>query len=491
MKRRLVRLGLLAGLLVGTLWLGLLAAGNSEAAREELLAQARKRWPGEVQLAKIRMAWDLDVTLVGLKVSDRAGLPLLDVPVVEVDWRVPWGGRAPLVARVPSGRVEIHGPSWGLAPPSSPGFQPGFQGMPPGSLASAGTWKVPPEPLVDVDVREVSGLFSVPHAGIELPFTVPVVKAQVHTGGRVELHRLELRLAEAATLHANGKLTPRRAEVQLQLPRTSLADVSSLPPLPMLLVPFGLSPQGLFEGEVLLGTSGGRLTKAKGQVRFEQLAVRMGPEEMARDGAGSWSFQREGAGLAGDLVLDDLAFRMTGLPVRLRKAKGRLEVAPRLLRVARLDGKGPLGPVRGSYRLDLRRGYDWNLDLVVGGGAGSWLSGATVLAGPAGIRLEGVSLRGTGLDVILETGVLPDGIDPPTWRLEQAGVFGTVPGGPIQLRDLGGVLYLDNEGGHSFFLESDAGKFQGQITGDGGLKLWVKRSLSDEMRYLDLPASGS
>jgi hypothetical protein len=495
MARRLLRLAAVLAFLGLGAWVGLVLWANTASARRLALGMAGKQWRGAIELKEMRVGWGLDVTLVGLKVADLAGQPFLDLPVVEAGWRLPLGDQPPLWVRLPGGRLELHAESWGLhfppRQPQLPYLVPEVPGLPQGALATAGTWKVPPEPLVQLEVDGVTGLFAAPRVAVELPFTLRVVRADLHTGGRLEVHRAEIRLADVTSLHANGKLTPRHAEVKVNLPSTGVAELTALPPFPVLLVPLGLAAQGAVEAEVTLGTSMGRVSKAEGAVHFRDLAVKMGPEELLREGVGSWKFQREGAGIAGKLELGTLAFRMTGLPIRLQKTRGRLELGPGLVRVARLEGEGPLGPVRGSYRFDLRQGFDWTLDLEVGGAPGAWLSGATVLAGPAGIRLEGVSLRGPGLDVILEAGVLPEGLDPPTWRLDEAAVFGTVPDGPIQLRDLGGVLYLDSEGGHSFFLESDAGKFQGQVTADGALKLWVKRSVAAEMKYLDLPARGS
>lgn len=550
MGRRIRLLGGLLlgiGLLLACAWGLLIRWANGPEARARVVQWLADRSGRKVGLDRLVVDWTGRAELLGLKILDPAGQAFLSLPRTLVGWRLPLGDAAPLGIRVEGGNLLWREDHWrgrarnpgSLPPPSqqpgrpgspfehgapvvpgpplgrrpepvlpvlpggkgpspfgarAPGSSstPGIPGSPGGRirLAAVGTREVEASALVDLELSGLTATLVSSGLAAEFPFMNLRGEGSWRKGGGFRIGRLQGSLHGTLPLELSAEGTPEEVQFSLELEESSLGDLAAVAPLSFVLVRFGLLTEGFLGLRVSGVLSRGRRPELEGSLGWREVALRLGNEPLLEDGEGRWNFRsrnRRGGGLQGELDLPSTRIHLFGLPLGLEEAEGRLELDRSGLRLSRMRGTSPFGSLRVGLRASWSPALQWALTLDAGGDEGSWLQGATVELTPAEILLRGVQIQGPGVDLVLDARVLPEGVDPPTWRVDQGVCVGLAKSRPVRFDDLQGLLYLDNQGGYSFNLEGASSIFRGQVAPSRDLRLWVGKSGAAPLQAIHLP----
>lgn len=483
MLRRLGAGLLLLAVLLGFGWAGLVVWARGPGARALLEAELSRAAGLVVTLEAVHVGWLGGAQVMNLRVADPHGAVCLHLPSTRLDWRFPVGDRAPLVVRVEGGTVEFVDRHWadrrlGRAPAPAPA--PSARPAPASGalrLAATGTMEVPAERLVLWEVAGVVAQLRCTAIASEYRLEEMAGRGWLERGEDMVIENLQARLAGSLPLTLRGRVArDGTGAVEVELGSSRLGDLGTLMPLSAVVVQLGAQLEGRLAAATRVVLEAGQPPHLEGHLEAHGVGVRLGGEPLLEAVSGRWDFAGAPPGdLAGELRLEQGAGWVFGLPVEVQAAAGRLEVGARGVRVSRLRGDTPLGSTRLGYRLRGGEvGLSWALTLDAAGYPGGWLRGATAQIEPAGMRLQGIQVSGGGLDLVVDAEVLPEAVDPPTWRIERGVCVGTAKTGPVHMEALEGILYLDSEGGYSFNLEGQGGVLRGQRTREGDLRLWLR-----------------
>lgn len=497
--RALKLLALLAAALLGLLvvaWVGLVLWSRSPGFEAMLEARANAASPCQVDLDGVGLTWFGNLYAANLRVVDPAGGPFLATGPVEVSWRWPFGEAAPLRVDLGGGHLEVEAETWrrarregrlrpgGGAPPTpvAPGTRSGRP-----RLAAQGTLEVAARDLVDLRVGPLEGRARDPRFGVDWRLDAVGLDATVASDQSLEVREITLGLREVTTLRAEGRLNRAGGTIEVELPPTDLGKLAAVPPFGVPLLGLGMGISGNLSTRWSLEVAEQRVSAAQGEVEVRALTLSAGEERLVGPVTGAWTAELgDGGQVRGPLDLEQVAVTVSGFPLTIEGGKGTLSIGPRGARVSRLAGRMPFGPARMAWDLSWAGGLNWTCALEVGS-PDHWLGAGVLEARPAGLRARGLHLKGPGLDLEVGGGLLPEGFQPPTWRAAQVEAHGRVQGHALRLQDLGGLLYLDSEGGYSFDFSGAGGVLRGQVTTAGGLRVWAQ-SPGSTMRAVEVGA---
>ncbi len=481
------RLGCLAKVLAGALGLAGLAWGGlclwvgSGALDGRVSAWASREARVPVTIRGLSLGFFGTLAAASVEVRDPRGELAASVGPVRAGFgglaaEAPW-----LAVEVAGGAVHVRTPSWIGYPPAGPPAPPGAGAVPDrpafGStgLATRGVLEVDPSWLVAVTVVGLAGSVSWPEVGYEGGYRELTGELRLGSDGRARVTRGGLLVSERLRFAVGFEGDPQRARLAVGLSECEVADLLVVPPLSAIALQLGARGVGKVRGEVVFRTAVGGPGRLEGQVSLTGAGIEAGGEALAGPVTGSWTFAGDpGTEVRGELALDSLAAPLVGLPLVLTAARGELAIGPERVRVERLRGRTRLGPTGLGLLLDFGAQGRQELALELGGGPGAWLASAAVKGSLGELTVREAVLSGEGTDLVVSASVLPDGVDPPTWKVERAKVSGRLPDRSVNLENLSGLLYLDAEGGYSFSLAGPGGTaFRGQLDGGNRLRLWI------------------
>jgi hypothetical protein len=498
LKKLLVAFVVLAFSLLGTFAYSIHWA-NLPPARHRLVGLLKRKLGRDISLGGLEVnAWGR-VLLKDVRLRDPAGEVCVSFPRVRVDWRLPLGTRAPFRVHVEGGNLTYRDRNWGsrtVSHPRSP--KSSVENTRSGQtdplarirLAATGVQRVPESPLIEFDLSGLTATAALTQVAAELPFMQVAGKLEWLRGGALQIHNLQGRLLGSLPMSLQGRVERGAVDLVYELQESSLVDLAAVPPLSFFLVRFGALLEGRLGVRLEGKTRTGGRPKFSGSASLKGASVRIAGQPLVENVEAHWNFQpHQGRGVEGELQILSAGMEVFGLPLKLEQARGRLEVEPGSLRVARMRGKSPFGDLRVGFRARWGQSMGWVLTLDVSGTETGWLQGATVEVTPATMLLQGVQLQGDGMDLVLDARVLPEGIDPPTWRVDEGICVGTAKSRPLRYEGLEGLLYLDNQGGYSFNLEGKRGVVRGQVAANRDLRLWLGDSGGGPLQSIHVPAA--